>query len=75
MMPTLQELGLDKWTSLQRLQLAETLWDSIAADDPVLELSEAQMLDLKERLERYAEDPKAGSDWETVKARILADCQ
>jgi putative addiction module component (TIGR02574 family) len=36
----------------------------------MLPLSEAQKQDLQRRLAAYEADPKAGSSWEEVKARL-----
>lgn len=40
----------------QRIQLVEDLWDSIAADQHALPLSEAQRAELDHRLDQYAAD-------------------
>jgi putative addiction module component (TIGR02574 family) len=44
----------------QRLHLVEELWDSIAADQGALALSEAQRRELDQRLDAYALDHDPG---------------
>ena len=54
----------------ERLQLAQDIWDSIAADAESLPLTEAQRQTLDQRLAAYRANPEAGSSWEVVRARI-----
>jgi len=56
---------------VERLQLVEDLWDSIAEVPEAIELSENQRAELDRRLEAYHEDPETGSPWDEVKERIL----
>jgi putative addiction module component (TIGR02574 family) len=70
-MPTLMEsLGLDRLSTAERIILVEELWDSIAAAPEDFSLSEAHREDLQRRLEAHRDDPKAGSPWAEVKARL-----
>lgn len=67
----MKDLGLDQLSSADRLRLAEELWDSVAIEpEAPFELTEAHRLDLRRRLDAYRDDPKAGSPWEEVKARL-----
>jgi putative addiction module component (TIGR02574 family) len=54
----------------ERIQLAEDLWDSILGQQDELPLTNLQQQELDQRLEKYTQDPTAGSDWETVKQRL-----
>ncbi|HDZ48454.1 MULTISPECIES: addiction module protein [Halomonadaceae] len=54
----------------QRLHLVEELWDSIAADQSALPLSEAQRHELDRRLEAYELDRDPGRPAEDVVADI-----
>lgn len=56
----------------ERLELVGSIWDSIAQVPDAVELSEAQRVELERRLEAYRRNPRAGSPWAEVKARILA---
>jgi putative addiction module component (TIGR02574 family) len=67
----MSSLGIDKLSMAERVQLWEEIWDSMAASpEDVLPLTEAQRQDLQARLADYRADPKAGSTWEEVKARL-----
>jgi putative addiction module component (TIGR02574 family) len=66
-------LGLDRLSVAERILLVEELWDSIIADTEAVSLTEAQKLDLWRRLDAYRDNPKAGSSWEDVKARLHGD--
>jgi putative addiction module component (TIGR02574 family) len=54
----------------ERIQLAEDLWDSILDRQDEVQLDPAQQQELDRRLDRYRQDPAAGSTWETVKQRL-----
>jgi putative addiction module component (TIGR02574 family) len=70
MAATMKALGLDRLSLAERILLVEELWDSIAASPEVVPLTEAHKEDLRRRLDAYRDDPKAGSPWEEVKARL-----
>ena len=70
MFTTLQSFGLDQLSVAERILLVEELWDSIAADVEQVPLTEAQQEDLQRRMQAYEANPKAGSSWEMVKARV-----
>lgn len=54
----------------ERIQLAEDIWDSIAADPAALPLSDAQRQELDRRLESYAQNPDEGLRWEELKEKV-----
>jgi len=70
MSPTLQSLGIDKLSVAQRILLVEEIWDSIAAEEAAIPLTDAQRQDLQRRIAAYEANRKAGSTWEEVKARL-----
>ncbi|MGC8639863.1 MAG: addiction module protein [Isosphaeraceae bacterium] len=70
MSQTLKSLGIDQLSVAQRILLVEEIWDSIADEADEAPLTEAQEEDLRRRLQSYAENPKAGSSWKDVKARL-----
>jgi putative addiction module component (TIGR02574 family) len=70
MSPTLKSLGIDQLSVAQRILLVEEIWDSIAAEPEQIPITEVQKEDLQRRLAAYEADPKAGSSWEEVKARL-----
>jgi putative addiction module component (TIGR02574 family) len=64
---------IKKLSVAERILLVEEIWDSIAAEQESLVLTEPQKQELDRRLEAYAASPEAGSSWEEVKQRITAD--
>jgi putative addiction module component (TIGR02574 family) len=64
------ELDLRKLSVAERIQLAEDLWDSVAAETGELPLTEAQAAELDHRLADLARDLEAGEPWEVVRERI-----
>jgi putative addiction module component (TIGR02574 family) len=62
---------LFKLSAAERIQLAEDLWDSVAADPQSMPpLAEAQRLELERRLAAHAADSGAALSWEEVRARL-----
>ena len=70
MFNALKKFGLDQLSVAERIVLVEELWDSIAESPEAVALTEAQEHDLRLRLDAHRDDPKAGSPWEDVKARL-----
>ncbi|MEP6882775.1 MAG: addiction module protein [Dokdonella sp.] len=56
----------------QRIQLVEDLWDSIAADQKVLPLTDWQRTELDRRLDAYEADGEKGRAAEVSLADIKA---
>jgi putative addiction module component (TIGR02574 family) len=54
----------------ERILYVEEIWDSIAVDQKVVEITEAQRQELDQRLSNHEENPDAIFSWEEVKARI-----
>lgn len=66
-------LSLDELLKLsvpERIQLAEDLWDSIAAEPDALPLTDAQRAEIKRRLAGHDRDPESAIPWEEVRARL-----
>ncbi|HEX5751259.1 MAG TPA: addiction module protein [Archangium sp.] len=55
----------------ERIQLAEDLWDSVAAHPEQVTTSEEQLAELEQRLAELDANTEAGESWDVVKARIL----
>jgi putative addiction module component (TIGR02574 family) len=64
------DLDISKLTVAERIQLAEDLWDSVAADTGDLPLTATQAAELDRRLAELARDPGAGETWDVVRERI-----
>jgi putative addiction module component (TIGR02574 family) len=57
-------------TIAERIQLAEDIWDSVAAFPEAIPLTEAQKEELDRRLEAYAQNPNGGISWEELKDKL-----
>ena len=64
------DLDISRLSVSERIQLAEDLWDSVAAETGELPLTEAQCAELDRRLADLERDPDAGESWPVVRARI-----
>ncbi len=57
----------------ERIQLAEDLWDSVAASpDSMPGLTEAQIAECERRLSEHDRDPSRAVPWEEARARLLS---
>ena len=54
---------------VERLQLVEDLWESIAEENAALPMSDEVCDELHRRKERFQQHPASGRTWEQVKAR------
>lgn len=70
MSSALKALGIDRLSVAERILLVEEIWDSIAEEEEAVSLTEGQRQDLQRRIAAYEANPKAGSSWEEVKARL-----
>lgn len=60
-----------KLSPAERIQLAEDLWDSVAADPEHLPpLSDEQPKEVERRLADHARDPSSAVRWDEVRARL-----
>ena len=55
----------------ERIQLVEDVWDTIAAEADLVELSEGEKKVIDERLKAYQQNPDSGSPWKDVFKRIV----
>ncbi len=72
MIPTIQELGLDRLSPEDRLAVVEAIWESVAREAEAAPLPEAQRVELERRLADSIARPEAVTPWEVIKARALA---
>jgi putative addiction module component (TIGR02574 family) len=54
----------------ERIKLVGDIWDSIAATESAVPVTEAQRKELERRLKEYERDPRAGKTWEDVKKSL-----
>jgi putative addiction module component (TIGR02574 family) len=57
-------------TIAERIQLAEDIWDSIAAVPEALPLTDAERQELNRRLEMYQQNPDEGIPWDELKEKV-----
>jgi putative addiction module component (TIGR02574 family) len=69
MSSTLQQLGIDRLSSEERLKLIGEIWESITPIDQ-LEIPESHREELDRRLAAADADPAAGRPWEEVLAEL-----
>ncbi len=75
MIPSIQELGLDRLSIEHRLAIAEAIWDSVQREVESRPLLPSQRAELERRLADSNARPEAGTPWEVIKARVLAKTQ
>jgi putative addiction module component (TIGR02574 family) len=62
---------LFKLSAAERIQLAEDLWDSVAADPENLPpLTDNQRSELDRRLAQHERDPSTATTWDDTRARL-----
>ena len=66
---TLEQFGIDRLSSEERLTLIDLIWDSLPEDAPFTPPA-WHLKVLEERLAEADANPGAGSTWEEVKARL-----
>lgn len=54
----------------ERIQLAEDLWDSVAAESEALPLTDAQKMEIERRLAEHDRDPESAISWEEVRRQL-----
>ena len=69
-MSTAKKIDIHDLSQSERILLAEQLWDSIVDDQDSLEVTDAQMELLQQRLAAYRASPDEGTSWEEVKKEM-----
>jgi putative addiction module component (TIGR02574 family) len=67
---TLHELGIDKWSLDDRLELAHQLWDSIATGAGETGLPESVAAELDRRVAELDANPDGVESWAQVKEYV-----
>jgi putative addiction module component (TIGR02574 family) len=68
---TLKQLGVDRLTVAERLDLIGRIWDTLP-DDGGFSPPDWHLRELEVRLAAADAEPEAGTPWETIKARLLS---
>ncbi len=71
----MRELGIDRLSMDERLELMHEIWDSIAAEPGRTHLTDSQRKELERRLAEHEANPEDLIPWEEVKAQALARFQ
>jgi putative addiction module component (TIGR02574 family) len=61
---------VSSWPLQDRLRLIDEVWETISSEESGSVLTAAHTQELQRRLEAYRHDPKAGSPWVEVEARL-----
>lgn len=70
--PTLEELGIDRMSTDERLLLAQEIIDSVRAEQPGSTLTPAKREELSRRVADLDANPNDVVSWEEVQASIQA---
>ncbi len=70
MSQTLEQLGIDRLSVPDRLELIGQIWDSIDASEGVVPIPNWHSRELERRRAAAEVDPNASIPWEVVKARL-----
>jgi putative addiction module component (TIGR02574 family) len=54
----------------ERIQLAQVIWESIAAEPSAIDVSPQLKAELGARLADFEREPEAGYSWDQVKAKL-----
>jgi putative addiction module component (TIGR02574 family) len=71
--PTMSDLlaELFRLSPAERIQLAEDLWDSVAAQpDALPSLTDEERTEIERRLAEHARDPSSAISWAEVRTRL-----
>ena len=63
-------MKIEDLSAIQKVELAQRIWDSVAANQDSIELSKDQTELLDTRLSAFEIDQNFGSSWSDVKERI-----
>jgi len=55
----------------ERIQMVEDLWDSIAAEQESIPVTDAQKQELRRRLDEHEADPDSAIPWTEVRERLF----
>lgn len=71
-MPALEQLGIDRLTVAERLELLSLIWDSVTEGEAVpTPVPEWRLREIERRVALADDDPSVGIPWEVVRARML----
>ncbi|WP_334032068.1 addiction module protein [Alteromonas sp. P256] len=63
-------MKIENLSTIEKVELAQRIWDSVAAEQDSIELSKEQTQLLNDRIKSFEADQDFGSSWSDVKSRI-----
>ena len=63
-------MKIENLSAIEKVELAQKIWDSVAAEQDSIELTKEQIQLLNDRLKSFEADQNFGSSWNDVKSRI-----
>ncbi len=69
---SLKPSEIKKLSVAERMLIVEEIWDSIAADQELMEVTEAQKKELDRRIALHNAAPGEGKSWEEIRDRLKA---
>ena len=63
-------MKIETLSAIEKVELAQRIWDSVAAEQDSIELSKEQAQLLNDRIKSFEADQDFGSSWSDVKSRI-----
>ena len=63
-------MKIENLSAIEKGELAQRIWDSVAAEQDSIELSKEQAQLLNDRIKSFEADQDFGSSWSDVKSRI-----
>ena len=63
-------MKIENLSAVEKVELAQRIWDSVVAEQDSIELSKEQTQLLNDRLKSFEADQNFGSSWSDVKSRI-----
>ena len=63
-------MKIENLSAIEKVELAQRIWDSVAAEQDSIELSKEQAQLLNDRIKSFEADQDFVSSWSDVKSRI-----
>jgi putative addiction module component (TIGR02574 family) len=70
MQQSLTPSEIKKLSLAERILIVEEIWDSIAAEQESVEVTEAQRAELDRRIASCDASPKEGKSWQEIRRRL-----
>ncbi len=69
----MKDLGIDRMTVAERVELALGIWESLEGEAPPAVLSPGDEVELERRDQEMEGNPLPGETWKDIRVRIEAD--